>query len=109
MTTRMSDPYQRKPNTISEPNEWHEFSFQVSIDRPVNWDNVDLRKWGRTVARFSALLMAESYKSEDFPEADKDLIKALLMNLKVSRISLATDEELHSLIDSFGDDDTDSE
>lgn len=98
----MSDPYGRKPRTISEPNEWHEITFQISVDCPVDWDNVDLRKWGQTVAKYTALMMAESHLSEE--EVKKlGVLKTLLLNLKVARVKFVDDNSLHTMIDEFGD------
>lgn len=99
----MSDPYGNKPNLNSEPNQWHELSFQISIDREVNWDEVDLRKWAQNVARYTALLMAKSASDIDDGE-DPEVIKTLIMGAKVDRISFVTDDDLHTLIDEFGDD-----
>ncbi len=94
----MSNPYGKKPDSISAPSEWHELSFQLSIDKPVDWDNVDLRKWSHTVARFTALMMSKSLEEN---EEDSDVIKTLIMGVKVNRISFVTDDELHDLIDKF--------
>jgi hypothetical protein len=97
----MSDPYGNKPQTQSDANDWHELSFQISIDQPVDWDEVDLRKWAHSVAKYTALMMAKSTLGEvDEPE----LIKTLIMGIKVARVSFVTDDELHSMIDEFGDD-----
>ncbi len=97
----MSDPYGHKPTMNSEPNQWHELSFQISIDQGVDWDKVDLRKWAQNVARYTALLMAKStIETADDPE----VIKTLIMGVKVDRISFVTDDELHSMIDEFGED-----
>ena len=96
----MSDPYSNKPSLISEPNQWHELSFQISVDASVDWDNVDLRQWARTVARYTALMMAESHMSED-EQAEAAVLKTLIMNVKVDRISFVDDEGLHKLIDKF--------
>ena len=104
----MSDPYGDKPKAISEPNQWHEFKFEISLDHEVDWDKVDLKKWAHNVARYTALLMGKSTLSnEEFKEVET--IKTYLMNLTVSRIHLATDAELHNMIDSFGDDTDDVE
>lgn len=104
----MSSPYGRKPKAQSDPNQWHEISFMISIDYPVDWDNIDLRKWAQTVSRFTALLMGKSALSAEELE-EVETIKAYMMSVKVSRVSLATDDELHSMIDGFGDDDIDTE
>lgn len=98
----MSNPYGRKPSTVSDPNTWHEMSFQISIDQEVDWDEVDLRKWAHTVARFTALLMAKSTLDVDEMQ-DAEVIKTLIMGVKVDRISFITDDGLHNLIDEFGD------
>lgn len=99
--TTMSDPYGNKPQTQSDANDWHELSFQISIDVPVDWDNINLRKWAHSVARYTALMMAKSTLGEvDEPEH----IKTLIMGIKVARVSFVTDDELHSMIDEFGDD-----
>ncbi len=90
-----------------DDDQWHEFKFMISIDHPVDWDNVDLRKWAQTVSRFTALVMGKSSFSEEELET-MDTIKAYTMDIQVSRVSLATDDELHSMIDSVGDD-TDTE
>ncbi len=103
-----SKPYGRKPKATSDPNQWHEIKFMISIDHPVDWDNIDLRKWAHNVARYTALVMGKSALSEEELD-DIETIKTYLMNLSVSRVSLATDDELHNLIDSFGDDDIDTE
>ncbi len=96
----MSDPYGNKPSAESEANQWHEMSFQISIDQSVDWDKVDLRKWVHTVARYTALVMAKStVESEDIE--DPEVIKTLIMATKVSRISFVTDDELHNMIDEF--------
>lgn len=104
----MSSAYGRKPQAPSEANQWHEIKFMISIDHPVDWDNIDLRKWAQTVSRFTALVMGKSSLSEEELE-QVETIKAYLMNLRVSRVALATDDELHSMIDGFGDDDIDTE
>lgn len=96
----MADPYGNKPDVKSEANAWHELSFQISIDQDVDWDEVDLRKWAHTVARFTALVMAKSTLDVDALE-DPEVIKTLIMGIKVSRLSLVTDSELHDLIDEF--------
>lgn len=100
MTMTMSDPYGAKPSSNSEPNQWHELSFQISIDQEIDWDNVDLRKWAHTVARFTALLMAKSTIDSEELE-DPEVIKTLIMAVKVNRISFVTDDELHNMIDEF--------
>lgn len=104
----MSDPYGRKPRTESDPHEWHEFKFRMSIDKPVDWDNVDLRRWAQTISKYTALVMGKSGLSEE-ELASTEMIKATLMDLRVSRITLVTDDELHDMIDNFGDDETDTE
>lgn len=97
-----SNPYGNKPSLDSEPNQWHELSFQISIDQAVNWDNVDLRKWAQQVARYTALLMAKStLNGVETPE----VIKTLIMGIKVDRVSFIDDAGLHNMIDEFGDDD----
>ena len=96
----MSNPYGGKPDTNSEASEWHELSFQLSIDKPVDWDNVDLRKWSHTVARFTALMMARSTEENEDMESS-DVIKTLIMGVRVKRISFVTDDELHDMIDKF--------
>ncbi len=104
----MSDPYARRPSSVSEAHQWHEIKFNISIDHKVDWDEVDLRKWAHNVARYTALMMGKStITKEEFEEIET--IKTYLLNLEVSRISLATDDELHSLIDSFEDDTDDTE
>lgn len=92
-------PYGNKPKAQSEANSWHEFRFKISIDRAVDWDKVDLRRWAQHVARYTAIHMAASDKTEEI--AADDVVRTLLMNLSVSRITMATDEELHNLIDEF--------
>ncbi len=99
MMMTMNNPYGGKPDSISEPSEWHELSFQLSIDKSVDWDNVDLRKWSHTVARFTALMMSKSIEENE--DEDSDLIKTLIMGVKVKRISFVTDDELHNMIDDF--------
>lgn len=96
----MSDPYSNKPSSVSDPSQWHEISFQISVDAPVDWEKVDLRKWAHTVARYTALAMAESHLSEDEQKA-MEVVKTLLMNVKVERVSFINDEALHNLIDEF--------
>lgn len=97
----MSDPYGNKPDLNSDPNVWHELSFQISVDVEVDWEKVDLRKWAQNVARYTALLMAKSTVEET---EDPEVIKTLIMGVKASRISFVTDDDLHSMIDEFGDD-----
>lgn len=97
----MSDtPYGRKPNTVSEPNEWHQLSFKISIDQAVDWDEVDLRKWAQTVAKYTALLMAKSTLDAD-EFTDVDVIKTLILGVKAERVKFVTDTELHNLIDDY--------
>lgn len=96
----MSDAYSNKPSLISDPSTWHEISFQISVDVPVDWDKIDLRKWSHTVARYTALRMAESHLSEE-EQAQAEVVKTLLMNVKVDRISFVDDKGLHNLIDEF--------
>lgn len=98
----MSNVYGNKPSSISEPSQWHEISFQISIDRPVDWDEVDMRKWAHTVARFTALVMARSLEDDSAEDEDsEEVIKTLLLGLKVDRINLVTDDALHGIIDEF--------
>ena len=97
----MSNPYGRKPDSNSAASEWHELSFQLSIDKPVDWDNVDLRKWSHTVARFTALMMSKSLEENEGQDGEDDTIKTLIMGVKVHRISFVTDDELHDMIDKF--------
>ena len=99
----MSNPYGNKPSTSSDANQWHELSFQISIDQEVDWSKVDLRKWAQNVARYTALIMAKS--TIDEPEENAEVIKTLIMGVKVDRISFVDDEGLHSMIDEFGEDD----
>lgn len=95
--------YKNHPSEISEPNDWHEISFRISVDTEVDWDKVDLRQWAHTVAKFTASKMASS----GLPPMDEDtatqIVKTLIMNVKVERISFVDDESLHNLIDEFGD------
>lgn len=93
----MTDPYTNKPRTQSEPDEWHELSFQISVDCPVDWDGVDLRRWSQAVAKYTALMMAES---TEFAET-QDTLKTLIMNVKVDRLKLVADDELYKMIDEF--------
>lgn len=95
----MADPYSNKPRTRSEPNEWHELSFQLSIDRPVDWDNVDLKKWAQLVAKYTAMLMAVSTDETDAKK--EEVIKTLILGIKVDRIKLVSDDSLHTMIDEF--------
>lgn len=99
----MSSTYGNKPSSISDPSQWHEISFQISIDRPVDWDEVDMRKWAHVVARYTALTMARSLESDDEKEDDdeEEIIKTLLLGLRVDRINLVTDDALHGIIDEF--------
>lgn len=94
------DPYANKPSTVSDANAWHQLSFQISIDQEVDWDNVDLKKWAHTVARFTALLMAKSTLNVEELE-DPEVIKTLIMGIEVSRVSFITDDGLHNMIDEF--------
>lgn len=97
----MSDPYGDKPSLLSEANQWHELSFHISIDQAVDWDKVDLRKWAQSIAKYTALLMAKTTVDED---DEPDVIKTLIMGVKAARISFVTDDELHNMIDEFGED-----
>lgn len=92
----MSDPYGNKPDVKSDPNIWHELSFQISVDVEVDWDKVDLRKWAQNVAKYTALMMAKSTVEET---DDPEVIKTLIMGVKVARISFVDDEGLHNMID----------
>lgn len=92
-------PYNNKPRIRSEPNEWHELSFQISIDQPCDWDNVDLRKWSHMVAKYTALMMAVS--TDEVDEDAGETIKTLVQGVKVDRIKLVSDESLHEMIDEF--------
>lgn len=96
----MSDPYGNKPSLISDPNQWHELSFQISIDRSVDWDGVDLRKWAQNIAKYTALVMAKTM-ADDTDE--QEVIKTLVMGVKVDRISFVRDADLHNMIDEFGE------
>ncbi len=98
----MSNPYGDKPDLNSEPNQWHELSFQISIDRAIDWDKVDLKRWVQNVAKFTAMVMAKTTIEDD--EDDPEVIKTLIMAVKAARISFVTDDELHNMIDEFGDD-----
>lgn len=95
-----SDIYGKKPQSNSDANTWHELSFLISIDQPVDWDEVDLRKWAHTVARFTALIMAKSTMNAEEME-DPEVIKTLIMDIRAKRISFVTDDELHNMIDEF--------
>lgn len=100
--TTPEGPYSDKPSVVSEPNDWHEISFQISVDTEVDWDKLDLRQWAHTVARFTALRMAETTLDDtDDEEMEKKLVKTLLMGIRVERIKFVDDEGLHDLIDSF--------
>lgn len=89
-----------KPET-SEANQWHEFSFKLSIDRDVDWENFDLTRWSRTVARFTAHLMAKT--DENLSEDEVTLVRASLINVAVHQVDLVSDDELHGMIDEFGE------
>ncbi len=96
----MTDPYVNKPQIVSEPNDWHELTFQISIDQAVDWDDFDLKKWAHTVARYTALVMAKT--TVDTAELeDPEVIKTLIMGIKVDRVRFVTDDGLHELIDNF--------
>lgn len=97
---KMTDPYANKPRQLSEPNEWHTLSFDISVDCPVNWDEVDLRRWAHSVAKYTALAMAES---TDFAKETEEVLKTLIKNIKVERIKLFSDDELYNLLDEFDD------
>lgn len=96
------DPYRHKPEAFSDPNTWHELSFQISIDEAVNWDDFDLRKWAHAVAKYTALVMAKTTLDDQELE-EPELIKTLIMGIRVSRISFVDDELLHNMIDEFGE------
>lgn len=95
-----SDPYAHKPNQLSEPNEWHELGFQLSIDRAVDWEKFDLRKWAHVIAKYTALVMAKTLIDTEELE-DPETIKTLIMGIHVDRIKFVTDDNLHDLIDKF--------
>jgi len=97
----MSDPYQNKPKLQSEANQWHEMSFQISVDQPVDWQNVDLRKWASLVGKYTAALLAKSTETKD---NEYETVRALFLNVKVDRVTFVDDEGLHNMIDEFGDD-----
>lgn len=99
---QFGDPYRNKPNLISEPNEWHEMVFQISIDESIDWSQFDLRKWAHAVAKYTALVMAKTTLDAEELESP-EVIKTLIMGIKASRISFVTDNELHNMIDEFGD------
>jgi hypothetical protein len=99
---QFGDPYRNKPNMISDPNTWHEMSFQISIDESVDWDKFDLRTWAHAVAKYTALVMAKTTLDEGELETP-EVIKTLIMGIKASRISFVTDDDLHNMIDEFGD------
>lgn len=99
----MSDPYQNKPRTLSEPNEWHEMTFQISIDQSINWDNVDLRRWAHSVAKYTSLMLAKSDNPDLESEDAIETIKTLIMGIRVDRVSLVNDESLYRMIDEFED------
>jgi hypothetical protein len=93
-----NEPYSKKPSSVSESSQWHEMSFQISVDHPVDWDEFDLRKWAHTVAAYTARLMCQ-----DLPDDSK--IETLLMGVSVHKISFVTDGTLHQIIDEFGEED----
>lgn len=93
----MTDPYENKPRTLSEPDEWHEISFQISVDHPVDWDKYDLKKWSALVAKYTAMLMAETTEDSDSDAK----VKACIREVKVDRIRLVSDDSLHQMIDEF--------
>lgn len=100
----MSDPYQNKPKTLSEANDWHELSFQISIDEPVDWDKVDLRKWAHNVAKYTALVLAKSTVDTDAIDPEnQESIKTLIMAIRASRVTFLDDATLHKMIEEFGD------
>lgn len=98
----MTDPYSKKPKLISAPNDWHEISFQISIDRACDWDKVDLQRWASTVGKLTTLMMAQTMEETD--ENAGTLIKTLLLNLQVDRLKFVTDDLLHELIDDDSED-----
>ncbi len=100
--TEKPDPYSSKPRTTSDPGDWHELSFQLSVDASVDWANVDLRKWSHTVAKYTALMLAESAHTDEELESFGTL-KTLIMGVKVDRVHFINDESLHSMIDEFGE------
>ncbi len=92
-----SDPYVNKPDSVSDAGQWHEISFRISIDRPCDWDKVNLREWAQTVGKLTTLRMAET-----IPESKTDkggLIKTFLTDIQVEALYFVTDTLLHELID----------
>lgn len=92
----------------SEPNDWTDWSFQLSVDEPVDWTKFDLVKWQRNVAQYTALLMARTVDKDREVDADHP-IRAVIMGAKVFPIKYATDAALNKLLDEETKPDTESE
>lgn len=103
----MSEPYGEFPDALSEANDWHKFTFMISIDQPVDWNKVDLRRWAQMMAKYTAIIMGSAGLTEE-EIRDLESIKTLMMDVKVSRVTLATDDQLHNLIDGMEGDDVGS-
>jgi len=94
----VTSPYGNKPSGVVPADEWHNISFNISVDVPVDWDKVDLRQWVHTVAKYTALRMAETTTTA---EEQEDIIKTLILGVKVENVGFVQDDALHAMIDEF--------
>lgn len=97
------NPYDNKPDLVSDPDTWHTITFNISVDVPVDWSKLDLRQWSHTVGKYTALRMAETTQDVMDEHQAQGLIKTLLMGIKVERVKLVDDDELHTMIDEFNE------
>lgn len=86
----------------SDADDWHRVTFDISIDKDVEWDDFDLKKWSHNLARFTAFMMAKTTMTPEELEHPEN-IRTLIMGTKIYRVEFATDKRLHQLIDDTDD------
>lgn len=90
-----------KPETASDAHEWHEFTFRLSIDRDVDWDDFDIVMWSKAVARYTAQLMAKT--DPEITAEQLTVVRASLIDVEINKLQLVTDDDLNKMIDTFGE------
>lgn len=92
MTRKMTS--EQKPDSLSVPGEWHEFTFRISVDAPVDWNKFSEYGWAATIGKYTAWKMAMTgLTDEEIKNAGE--ISSLIMSLKIERVeSFVTDADL---------------
>jgi len=92
-------PYDRKPETLSGPGDWHQISFRISADTAADWDKIDMEAWAASVCRYTVIKMVASAHTPDEIREMEGPIESVLLGLEVKRLEFVTDNLLHELID----------